>query len=139
MMIKNGKITFANDMALRILGYSKEILESKGIDKLLEKSNGEIKMVSPIGHRWLLVKSTKLEDATLVNFLDITDKKDLEIDNMRRMEYFNELLDYLRNPVQNLLFASSMLGNGEKEQTLKRNIEKVAEILMEENLEKKGL
>ena len=74
-----------------------------------------------------------------MNFLDITDKKDLEIENMRRMEYLNELFDYLRNPVQNLLFASYMLGNSEEEKILKRNIDKVVEILREENLEKRGL
>jgi len=139
MMIKNGKITFANDMAIKILGYPKEMLERKGIPKLLEKADGEIKISTPGGHRWILVKSTKLEDSTLVNFLDITDKKDLEIENMRRMEYLNELFDYLRNPVQNLLFASYMLGNSEEEKILKRNIDKVVEILREENLEKRGL
>jgi ABC-type amino acid transport substrate-binding protein len=139
MMVRNGKITFANDMAIKILGYPKEMLERKGIPNLLEKADGEIKISTPGGHKWILVKSTKLEDATLVNFLDITDKKDLEIENMRRMEYLNELLDYLRNPVQNLLFASYMLGDSEEERILKRNIEKVVELLREENLEKRGL
>ncbi len=139
MMVRNGKITFANETALKILGYSKEILEKKGIGYLLERANGEVKISTPEGHRWILVKSTRLEDATLVNFLDITDKKDLEIENMRRMEYLNELLDYLRNPVQNLLFASYMLGNSEEEKILKRNIEKVVDVLREENLEKRGL
>ena len=139
MMIKGGRIMFANEMAIKILGYPKEILEKRGIPRLLERANGEIRLSTPGGHKWILVKSTRLEDATLVNFLDITDKKDLEIENMRRMEYLNELLDYLRNPVQNLLFASYMLGNSEEEEILKRNIEKVAELLREENLERKGI
>ncbi len=130
MVIKKGKVLFANKRALEILGVSKDKVERKGIAGYLEElGKGEVAIKTPKGDRWLIVRSSKFNGSTLVNFFDITDKKKLEIENENRVRYLNEIFDALRNPAQVLLMASMRLGNGKIEEIIKKNAEIISSIL----------
>ncbi len=131
MVIKKGKVLFANKRALEILGVSsKDKIEKRGIAEYLEElGKGEVAIKTPKGDRWLIVMSSKFNGSTLVNFFDITDKKKLEIENEKRVRYLNEIFDALRNPAHVLLMASLRLGNGKIEEIIKKNAEIISNIL----------
>ncbi len=132
LYIKEDKCIYANPEALKILGYSfREINSTKIFRKLIR--GGEIEIKTKSGHiRWVLSKSINYGHGKIVSLIDITERKILQIKEEKRFEFLNNMLDALRNPVQNMIFASEDMESKDMQEIIKKEIEKIANILKEE-------
>ncbi len=132
MYIQNDRCVYANPEAMRILEYNfKEINHAKIFKKF--SKDGEIKIETKNGKiKWLFTKSIRYGGGKIISLIDITDKKLLEIKEQKRFEYINNMLDALRNPVQNILFAVERIEEPDMQDIIKKESQKIADILKEE-------
>ncbi len=132
LYIKDGKCLYANKEALKILGYSIGELNKFKFFRYLENGE-EIKIKTKQGRfKWLLTKSISYGDGRIISIIDITEKKLLEIKEKERFEFLNDMLDALRNPVQNLLFSVENIEEKEMQDIIKKEVEKISNILRKE-------
>ena len=132
LYLKNGRCVYANPEAMKILGYSfKEINEKRIFKHFLR--DGEIKMKTKDGRtKWVFTKSIIYGGGKIISLIDITDKKMLEIKEQKRFEYINNMLDALRNPMQNILFAVEKIEDPKMQEIIKKESDKISNILKEE-------
>jgi len=132
LYLKNGRCVYANPEAMKILGYNfKEINERKIFRHFLK--DGEIKIKAKDGKvKWVFTKSIIYGGGKIISLIDITDKKILEIKEQKRFEYINNMLDALRNPMQNILLAVEKIEDPEMQEIIKKESEKISNILKEE-------
>ncbi len=129
MYIVEGKCYYINPEGSKILGYSIKEINDLGITDIL-MGGEEISIVAKDGkEKWLLVRKIRYRNGYILSFIDVTSLKVMERRDKRRFEEINEMLDSLRNPVQNLLFASENIEREDMQKIIKDNVEKIAEIL----------
>ncbi len=132
LYLKNGRCVYANPEAMKILGYSFKEMNEKRIFKHFLK-DGEIKMKTKDGRtKWVFTKSIIYGGGKIISLIDITDKKMLEIKEQKRFEYINNMLDALRNPMQNILFAVEKIEDPKMQEIIKKESDKISNILKEE-------
>ncbi len=132
LYVESNRCVYANPEALKILGYSfKEINEYQIFKNLLK--GGEVKIKDKNGNfKWLFVKSISYRNGKIISFMDITEKKMLEIKEQKRFEYINNMLDALRNPMQNILFAVEKIEDPKMQEIIKKESEKISDTLKKE-------
>jgi len=129
MYISDGNCQYMNPEGIKILGYSHKEINEAGIVETLIKG-GEIRLKAKNGEeKWLFAKKIYYGDGIILSFMDITSLKLMEIRDRKRFEEINEMLDSLRNPVQNILFASEHMEREDMQKIIKENVEKIANIL----------
>lgn len=129
MYISNGRCLYVNPEGMKILGYSYQEINELGIADFLMKGE-EVEIRAKDGkEKWLFVKKIYYRNAIILTFMDITSLKTMEIRDKRRFEEINRMLDSLRNPVQNILFAAEKIDKKEMQKIIKENVEKIAAIL----------
>ena len=132
LYIEGNKCVYANPEALKILGYSFKEINEYHIFKYLLK-DGEVKIKDKNGKlKWLFIKSISYQNGKIISFMDITDKKMLEIKEQKRFEYINNMLDALRNPMQNILLAVEKIEDPKMQEIIKKESEKISSILKKE-------
>ncbi len=133
LYVRDGRCLYANPEALKILNYDfEEINNTKIFEKLLNNKE-EVSIRTKDGHRkWLYVKSIDYKGGKIISIIDITRRKNLEIIEKERFEYLNNMLDALRNPMQNIIFAAEDIENKEMQRVIKKEISKIIDILRRE-------
>ena len=132
LYLKNGRCVYANPEAMKILEYNFKEINDKRIFRYFLK-DGEIKITTRDGKtKWIFTKSIIYGGGKIISLIDITDKKILEIKEQKRFEYINNMLDALRNPMQNILFAVDRIEDPKMQEIIKKESEKISNILKEE-------
>ncbi len=129
MYIFKDKCLYLNPEGLSSLGYSIDEINKMKLFKKMTRGN-EVKIKTKDGReKWLLIRRIYAGDAEIIAFMDITTRKMFEEKERERFEEINNMLDALRNPVQNVLLASENLSDKRMQEIVKNNVEKIAEIL----------
>ena len=133
LYVRDGQCLYANPEALKILKYSFEDLNRVKIFEPLLSGEEEIEIKTKDGEiKWLYTKSIDYKGGKIISIIDITRRKRLENIERERFDYLNDMLDAIRNPAQNILFASENIENREMQKIIRKEIEKIAEILKKE-------
>ncbi len=129
MYIFKDKCLYINPEGLSILGYGVNEINKMKLFKKMTRGN-EIKIKTKDGsEKWLLIRRIYAGDAEIIAFMDITVKKMFEEKERERFEEINNMLDALRNPVQDVLLASENLSDERMQEIVRNNVEKISEIL----------
>jgi len=133
LYVRDGQCLYANPEALKIFRYNFEDLNKYKIFKPLLTGKEEVSIKTKDGKlKWLYVKSIEYKGGKIISIIDITERKNLETMERERFEYLNNMLDALRNPMQNILLASEDIENEEMQKIIKKEVDKIIDILREE-------
>jgi len=133
LYVRDGQCLYANPEALKILEYDFEELNKVRVFEHLLSGKEEVTIKTKDGKtKWLYTKSIDYKGGKIISIIDITQRKMLENIEKERFDYLNNMLDALRNPVQNILFASENIENREMQSIIRREIEKIVNILRRE-------
>ena len=133
LYVRDDHCLYANPEALNILQYDFDELNKNKIFKNLLADGDEVSVKTKEGRtKWLYVKSIDYKGGRIISIIDITKRKILESVEKERFEYLNNMLDALRNPMQNILLASENIESKEMQKIIKKEVDKIIEILREE-------
>jgi len=133
LYIRDGQCLYANPEALKIFKYNFEELNKNKLFTPLLSGKEEVMIKTKDGKtKWVYVKSMDYKGGKIISIIDITERKNLETMEKERFEYLNNMLDALRNPMQNILLASENIENEEMQKIIKNEIDKIIDILREE-------